>query len=66
MYADNDFPDNTVILDSAVALTQGLWPATPLQNITLANGTTITSPLGGYQYVPGLSLALHMGQTVYY
>lgn len=36
-----------------MALTQGLWPPTPLQNIILANGTTITSPLGGYQYVPG-------------
>ncbi|KZT67117.1 phosphoglycerate mutase-like protein [Daedalea quercina L-15889] len=52
VYADNDFPDDTVILDSAVALTQGLWPPTPQQNITLANGTTITNPLGGYQYVP--------------
>ncbi|KAH9922607.1 histidine phosphatase superfamily [Fomitopsis serialis] len=52
VYADNDFPDDTVILDSAVALTQGLWPPTALQKITLANGTTITNPLGGYQYVP--------------
>ena len=63
VYADNDFPDNTVILDSAVALTQGLWPATPLQNITLANGTTITSPLGGYQYVPGPFIVYHIVQT---
>ncbi|KAH9829698.1 uncharacterized protein C8Q71DRAFT_911751 [Rhodofomes roseus] len=52
VYADNDFPNDTVILDSTAALTQGLWPATPLQNITLANGTTIVNPLGGYKYVP--------------
>ena len=32
-------------------MTQGLFPATDLSNTTLANGTTITSPLGGYQYV---------------
>lgn len=41
-----------VIFDSSVALLQGLWPPTPLSNTTLANGTTVTSPLGGYQYVP--------------
>ncbi|KAI0930855.1 hypothetical protein AcV7_004926 [Taiwanofungus camphoratus] len=41
-----------VIMDSCAALVQGLWQPTPIQNITLANGTTITSPLGGYQYVP--------------
>ncbi|RPD56153.1 phosphoglycerate mutase-like protein [Lentinus tigrinus ALCF2SS1-7] len=41
-----------VIFDSAVALTQGLWPPTSLANTTLANGTTVTSPLGGYQYIP--------------
>ena len=41
-----------VIFDSAVALLQGLWPATTLSSTTLANGTTVTSPLGGYQYVP--------------
>ncbi|EIW59547.1 phosphoglycerate mutase-like protein [Trametes versicolor FP-101664 SS1] len=41
-----------VIFDSAVALTQGLWPVTSNANTTLANGTTITSPLNGYQYVP--------------
>jgi len=41
-----------VIFDSSVALLQGLWPTTPLQSIILANGTNITSPLGGYQYIP--------------
>jgi hypothetical protein len=38
-----------VIYDSAVALTQGLWPATTLFNTSLANGTVVSSPLGGYQ-----------------
>lgn len=42
-----------VIFDSAVALTQGLYPPTVLSNTTLADNSTITSPLGGYQYVPG-------------
>ncbi|KAH8085958.1 phosphoglycerate mutase-like protein [Cristinia sonorae] len=41
-----------VIFDSAVALLQGLFPATRLSNTTLANGQVVTSPLGGYQYVP--------------
>ncbi|GBE85221.1 phosphoglycerate mutase-like protein [Sparassis crispa] len=39
-------------MDSAAALVQGLWPAITLQNTTLANGSTIISPLGGYQYIP--------------
>ena len=38
-----------VIFDSAVALTQGLWPPTSDANTTLSNGSTITAPLGGYQ-----------------
>ncbi|THH21569.1 hypothetical protein EW146_g42 [Bondarzewia mesenterica] len=41
-----------VIYDSAVSLTQGMWPATTAYNTTLANGTTIVGPLSGYQYVP--------------
>ncbi|KIM62860.1 hypothetical protein SCLCIDRAFT_1214650 [Scleroderma citrinum Foug A] len=45
-----------VILDSAYALTQGLYPPTPESTITLANGQVVTSPLGGYQYVPVESL----------
>ncbi|KAH9950621.1 phosphoglycerate mutase-like protein [Amylocystis lapponica] len=40
-----------VIVDSAAALVQGLWPATPTDSTTLANGSTIVSPLGGFQYV---------------
>ncbi|CCM02422.1 uncharacterized protein FIBRA_04520 [Fibroporia radiculosa] len=50
--AADDSGIDSVIMDSCAALVQGLWHPTPLQNITLANGTTITSPLGGYQYVP--------------
>jgi hypothetical protein len=41
-----------VIFDSAIALLQGLYPPTPRNSITLANGTFVTAPLGGYQYVP--------------
>ncbi|KAI0049391.1 phosphoglycerate mutase-like protein [Auriscalpium vulgare] len=41
-----------VIFDSAVSLSQGLWPATSAYNTTLANGTTITGPLAGYQTIP--------------
>ncbi|KAI5989030.1 histidine phosphatase superfamily [Pisolithus albus] len=41
-----------VIYDSCVSLTQGLWPPTTSNNITLADGTVITAPLSGYQYVP--------------
>lgn len=41
-----------VIYDSAIAWAQGFWPPTSAQNTTLANGTTVTAPLGGYQYVP--------------
>lgn len=43
--------EGSVIYDSAVAVTQGLWPPTPASNTTLANGTTVVSPFGGYQYV---------------
>ncbi|KAL0960870.1 hypothetical protein HGRIS_005885 [Hohenbuehelia grisea] len=41
-----------VIFDSAVSLLQGMFPATTSYNTTLANGTTVVGPLGGYQYVP--------------
>ncbi|KAI0768869.1 phosphoglycerate mutase-like protein [Irpex lacteus] len=41
-----------VIFDSAIAVTQGLFPPNPANSITLANGTTVTAPFGGYQYVP--------------
>jgi hypothetical protein len=43
--------EGSVIYDSAVAFTQGAWPATTTSNTTLANGTVVVSPLGGYQYV---------------
>jgi len=45
-----------VILDSAYALMQGLYPPTPESIAILANGTMVASPLGGYQYVPVESL----------
>ncbi|KAF9011496.1 phosphoglycerate mutase-like protein [Hymenopellis radicata] len=41
-----------VIFNSAVSLTQGLFPATSNYSTTLANGTTIEGPLSGYQYIP--------------
>ncbi|TFK40711.1 histidine phosphatase superfamily [Crucibulum laeve] len=41
-----------VIFNSAVSVLQGLFPATQAYNTTLANGTTVIGPLGGYQYVP--------------
>ena len=46
--------EGSSVFDSATALLQGLFPPNPKNQITLANETTITSPLGGYQYVPGL------------
>jgi len=45
-----------VILNSAYALVQGLYPSTKKSEITLANGTTVIPPLGGYQYIPGKSV----------
>jgi hypothetical protein len=44
------------ILNSAYALLQGLYPSTQKSEITLANGTKVLPPLGGYQYVPGESV----------
>ncbi|KAJ7126156.1 histidine phosphatase superfamily [Mycena epipterygia] len=41
-----------VIYDSAVALLQGMFPATSNYTTDLANGTVITGALSGYQYVP--------------
>ncbi|KAJ7593527.1 histidine phosphatase superfamily [Mycena floridula] len=40
-----------VILASAMSLVQGLFPANANYVTTLANGTTVKGPLGGYQYV---------------
>lgn len=45
--------EGQVILDSTYSVAQGLFPADlATQTITLANGTNVTSPLGGYVYVP--------------
>ncbi|PBK78349.1 phosphoglycerate mutase-like protein [Armillaria solidipes] len=41
-----------VIVNSAMSLLQGLFPATSSYNVTLANGTNVEGPLGGYQYIP--------------
>ncbi|GLB38274.1 putative HCO3- transporter family protein [Lyophyllum shimeji] len=41
-----------VILNSAQSLLQGLFPANSNSSTVLANGTTITAPLAGYQYIP--------------
>jgi len=41
-----------VIFNSAVSFLQGLWPPTSNYTTKLANGSTITGPLGGYQTVP--------------
>lgn len=38
-----------VIFNSALSLLQGLYPANQNDTTLLANGTSITSPLGGYQ-----------------
>lgn len=44
--------EGATIFDSSIALLQGMFPPTPRNKIALANGTIVTSPLGGYQYVP--------------
>ncbi|KAG8953463.1 hypothetical protein FRC04_002305 [Tulasnella sp. 424] len=44
--------ESSMIFDTALAITQGLWPATNSNNITLGDGTYVISPLQGYQYVP--------------
>lgn len=41
-----------VIFDSSIALLQGLFPPTTANSILLANGSTVTSPFQGYQYIP--------------
>ena len=45
--------EGRVVFDSTISLLQGLFPPTRSNNIILANDTTVTAPLGGYQYVPG-------------
>lgn len=46
--------EGAVILESVYGLLGGLFPPTTDNNITLANGTTVVSPFGGYQYIPGM------------
>ncbi|KAG8907955.1 hypothetical protein FRB99_001463 [Tulasnella sp. 403] len=43
--------NGNVIFSSALAVTQGLWPATQT-NSTLPDGSSVLGPLNGYQYVP--------------
>ncbi|KAH7912873.1 histidine phosphatase superfamily [Hygrophoropsis aurantiaca] len=52
LFVRADSGGGNVVLDSAYGLLQGLYPPTRSSAITLANGSTITGPLGGYQYVP--------------
>lgn len=44
--------EGTAIFDSAIAVLQGLFPPNPNNEIELANGTKVVTPLGGYQYIP--------------
>ncbi|KAG7091480.1 hypothetical protein E1B28_010511 [Marasmius oreades] len=44
--------EGTVVFDSAIAFLQGVFPPNPNNKIELANDTTVTAPLNGYQYVP--------------
>jgi prostatic aicd phosphatase len=53
-----------VIFDSSIALLQALYPPSKAQAIKLSNGTTITSPMDGYQYVPSESLAFQKLQAL--
>ncbi|KAG1745324.1 phosphoglycerate mutase-like protein [Suillus lakei] len=59
-----DAGGGNVILDSAYALLQGLYPPTQKSEITLANGQTVLPPLGGYQYVPVQSLEFWQAQSL--
>lgn len=47
-------PADTVLQNSATGFLQGLYPAVgaTLGSQTLANGTNVTTPLGGYQLIP--------------
>ena len=45
-------PLDTVLLSSAQGFLQGLYPPVGQQTDTLANGTTVTAPLNGYQLIP--------------
>lgn len=46
-------PVDTVLQNSAQVFLQGLYPPVgTLSEQTLANGSTVEAPLGGYQYIP--------------
>jgi hypothetical protein len=45
-------PIDNVLQNSAQVFLQGLYPPTTMATQTLANGTKVNSPLGGYQYIP--------------
>ncbi|KAL0572460.1 hypothetical protein V5O48_009500 [Marasmius crinis-equi] len=51
VYSKNGHEGN-VVFDSTIALLQGLFPPTERNVLTLANGTIVSAPLRGYQYVP--------------
>ena len=57
--------EGAVILTSVQGLLQGLFPPTTDNNITLANGTTVVAPLGGYQAIPGSFPSLNSGKTMF-
>ncbi|EKM49712.1 uncharacterized protein PHACADRAFT_265304 [Phanerochaete carnosa HHB-10118-sp] len=59
--AQADFADEGfVIIDSANALLQGLFPPNATANtIALANGSSVTGPFQGYQYVPVDSIGIN-------
>lgn len=52
LFVRADAGGGDVALDSAYALLQGLYPPTKEASIVLGDGEVVTSPLGGYQYVP--------------
>lgn len=45
-------PTDDVLQNSAQVFLQGLYPPTTMATQTLANGTKVNAPLGGYQYIP--------------
>jgi hypothetical protein len=45
-------PTDDVLQNSAQVFLQSLYPPTTLATQTLANGTKVNAPLGGYQYIP--------------
>ena len=61
--ADNG-SEGTVVVDSAQALLQGLYPPTTESRSKLANGTTVVGPFNGYQYIPSTYLSLSLSSFV--